>query len=109
MLHTAPYEKRSLRVEPEWIDYNGHMNMAYYTVLFDLCIDEGMGAYSIARYLNKHIEDHPAFGRSQMWYKSYVTVILNNPAVYGFFQPRKRIGGKSVPDGDPIEAYFQNS
>ena len=46
MLHTVPYEKRGLRVQPEWIDYNGHMNMAYYTVLFDQCIDdvfEGFG------------------------------------------------------------------
>lgn len=26
-------------VEPEWIDYNGHMNMAYYLVLFDRACD----------------------------------------------------------------------
>ena len=24
---------------PEWIDYNGHMNLAYYTVLFDQATD----------------------------------------------------------------------
>jgi acyl-CoA thioester hydrolase len=24
-----------MSVEPAWIDYNGHMNMAYYNVLFD--------------------------------------------------------------------------
>jgi acyl-CoA thioester hydrolase len=24
-----------MKVEPEWIDYNGHLNMAYYNVLFD--------------------------------------------------------------------------
>jgi acyl-CoA thioester hydrolase len=23
------------RVEPEWLDYNGHMNVAYYTLAFD--------------------------------------------------------------------------
>jgi acyl-CoA thioester hydrolase len=23
------------RVEPEWLDYNGHMNVAYYTLVFD--------------------------------------------------------------------------
>lgn len=27
-------------VEEGWIDYNGHMNMGYYTVLFDRCADE---------------------------------------------------------------------
>ena len=46
MVTPAPYVKTGLRVKPEWIDYNGHMNMAYYTVLFDQCIDdvfEGFG------------------------------------------------------------------
>lgn len=29
-----------MAVEPTWIDYNGHMNLAYYHVLFDRCCDE---------------------------------------------------------------------
>jgi len=29
-----------MRVEPTWIDYNGHLNMAYYHVLFDRAVDE---------------------------------------------------------------------
>jgi acyl-CoA thioester hydrolase len=29
-----------MRIEPQWIDYNGHLNMAYYNVLFDRAIDE---------------------------------------------------------------------
>lgn len=29
-----------MEVIPEWIDYNGHMNMAYYNVLFDRAADE---------------------------------------------------------------------
>jgi acyl-CoA thioester hydrolase len=29
-----------MSIEPEWIDYNGHLNMAYYNVLFDRCADE---------------------------------------------------------------------
>ncbi|WP_135501512.1 thioesterase family protein [Roseovarius aestuariivivens] len=31
-------------VEQGWIDYNGHMNMGYYTVLFDRCADEAYEA-----------------------------------------------------------------
>ena len=27
-------------VKPEWIDYNGHMNVAYYVLAFDYAIDE---------------------------------------------------------------------
>ncbi len=29
-----------MHVEPGWIDYNGHLNMAYYNVLFDRAVDE---------------------------------------------------------------------
>lgn len=27
-------------IKPEWIDYNGHLNMAYYNVLFDTAADD---------------------------------------------------------------------
>jgi acyl-CoA thioester hydrolase len=48
MANPAPFVSRVLEVEKDWIDYNGHMNMAYYNVLFDRCADEafellGMG------------------------------------------------------------------
>ena len=36
----APYRSRELAVEPAWIDYNGHLNLAYYHVLFDRGIDD---------------------------------------------------------------------
>jgi len=36
----APYVSREMKIEPEWIDYNGHFNMAYYNVLFDRAADE---------------------------------------------------------------------
>ncbi len=36
----APFVSSVMRVEPGWIDYNGHLNMAYYSVLFDRAIDE---------------------------------------------------------------------
>src|SRR5665213_2943319 len=29
-----------MQIEPPWIDYNGHLNMAYYNVMFDRAIDE---------------------------------------------------------------------
>ena len=31
----APLEGPEMQVPPEWIDYNGHMNVAYYTMAFD--------------------------------------------------------------------------
>jgi acyl-CoA thioester hydrolase len=29
-----------MQIEPAWIDYNGHLNMAYYNVMFDRAIDQ---------------------------------------------------------------------
>jgi acyl-CoA thioester hydrolase len=39
-LFFAPFVSSLMRVEPSWIDYNGHLNMAYYNVLFDRAVDE---------------------------------------------------------------------
>ena len=36
----APFRSSQMIVRPEWIDYNGHMNMAYYAVIFDEAADE---------------------------------------------------------------------
>jgi acyl-CoA thioester hydrolase len=36
----APFVSPVMQVEPGWIDYNGHLNMAYYNVLFDRAVDE---------------------------------------------------------------------
>jgi acyl-CoA thioester hydrolase len=36
----APFVSSVMRVESGWIDYNGHLNMAYYNVLFDRAVDE---------------------------------------------------------------------
>jgi acyl-CoA thioester hydrolase len=44
----GPFLCSVMQIEPDWIDYNGHLNMAYYNVLMDRSIDElfavmGMG------------------------------------------------------------------
>jgi acyl-CoA thioester hydrolase len=45
----APFVSSPMRIEPQWIDYNGHLNMAYYAVLADRAVEEafqviGLGA-----------------------------------------------------------------
>jgi len=52
---SAPFVSSLMRVEPQWIDYNGHLNMAYYNVLFDRAVDEayellGIGIEYLKRY-----------------------------------------------------------
>ena len=40
ILFFAPFVSSAMRVEPQWIDYNGHLNVAYYSLLFDRAVDE---------------------------------------------------------------------
>lgn len=55
MNKTSSFLSSLLEIEPAWIDYNNHLNMGYYTVLFDRAADEafetlGFGpAYIAAR------------------------------------------------------------
>jgi len=37
---SGPFLSSVMQIEPGWIDYNGHLNMAYYNVLFDRAIDQ---------------------------------------------------------------------
>ncbi len=45
----APYDRYQGEILPEWIDLNGHMNLAYYTVLFDCATDLLFDAIGIGR------------------------------------------------------------
>ncbi|SRR5260221_11618175 len=50
-LFFAPFVSSVMRIEPQWIDYNGHLNMAYYNVLFDRAVDEAYELIGVgARY-----------------------------------------------------------
>jgi len=51
----VPFVSTVMWIEPQWIDYNGHLNVAYYNVLFDRAVDEvyellGLGP----AYLERH-------------------------------------------------------
>ena len=58
------------QVEPAWIDYNGHLNVAYYHMVFDKGTDEfldrvGMGEASVRKGLGSMfaLEDHITYQR----------------------------------------------
>ena len=60
---------RPMVVRPEWIDFNGHLNMAYYNVLFDQAVDEiyedlGFGpAYRKTGFTTYVVEFHVCYLR----------------------------------------------
>jgi acyl-CoA thioester hydrolase len=35
----TPFDRYRTAIRPEWIDYNGHMNVAYYVLVFDYATD----------------------------------------------------------------------
>ncbi len=47
MTFPTPFLSSPLRVENDWIDYNGHFNMAYYNVLFDRAAEEAFEALGL--------------------------------------------------------------
>jgi acyl-CoA thioester hydrolase len=40
MTHPAPFMSDLMEIDPAWIDFNNHLNMGYYTVLFDRAADQ---------------------------------------------------------------------
>lgn len=47
MTNPTAFIGRIQKVEPQWADYNGHLNMAYYHVMFDRAADEAFGAMGL--------------------------------------------------------------
>lgn len=47
MTSDALFRSSVMTVEPQWIDYNGHLNMAYYNVLFDRCVDQAFESFGL--------------------------------------------------------------
>ncbi|BDA85549.1 thioesterase [Aureimonas sp. SA4125] len=70
MTQNPPHRSSPLQVKAEWIDFNGHMNLAYYHVLFDQGVDEefaalGLGAaYAKSRGMTTYVaENHVCYIR----------------------------------------------
>jgi acyl-CoA thioester hydrolase len=57
ILFFAPFVSSRMQVEPAWIDYNGHLNMAYYHVLFDRAVEEG---FNLAGLGHDYLEERKA-------------------------------------------------
>ncbi|MBY5417661.1 recombinase family protein [Rhizobium leguminosarum] len=74
--------------------------------IFTMCLD-GLGQHTIAARLIT--DGTPTFGRSEMWHRSYVKKLLENPAVIGRFTPHTLtiVDGRKVRTPlDPVEEYF---
>ena len=79
MVFPAPIKSAPYAIEDQWIDYNGHFNMAYYNVLFDRDSDAslvlvGLGPAYVEKTGNSYftLEAHISYlrelnARDQVW------------------------------------------
>lgn len=47
MSQPVPFVSEAMSIEKDWIDYNGHLNMVYYNVLFDRGSDKALNLLGI--------------------------------------------------------------
>jgi acyl-CoA thioester hydrolase len=79
----APFVSSVMKVDPAWIDYNGHLNMAYYNVLFDRAVDE---IYQLAGIGEDYLQRH---GRSFFTAEAHIRYL------------------RELHAGDPVRVTFQ--
>lgn len=65
----AGSRSRAMTVRPDWIDLNGHLNLAYYHVLFDDAAADELDALGLLR------EDVPTTRRSTFVAESHVVYV----------------------------------
>lgn len=68
VFEAKPLSSAVRRVPPEWIDYNGHMNVAYYTMAVDNSLDDIFDALGIGAELVRERRMGPMVIVSQMHY-----------------------------------------
>ena len=78
-----PFRTSTHKVPPEWIDYNGHMNVAYYVMAFDKALDEVFDALGMGIELVEKHRMGPMALASQV---HYVDELLEGQHFYCEFQ-----------------------
>lgn len=108
---------------PNWLDvvYDKNGKASGFTInedeaktiraIYDLSINQNMGSMAITKHLNQNPHLFPKTkshktNKAGGWGESYVKKLMNTIGVYGAFQPRRKVDGKMVPDGDVVKGYY---
>ena len=98
------------RILPNWLFVDEKENIqldenksSVIKLIFELS-KSGIGTKGITRYLNENKIKN--FGKSEIWGKSYVTKILNNPATFGRFIHYKMLDGKRTRTEGITDDYY---
>lgn len=79
MTFEAPFKSEVMRVRSEWIDYNGHLNMAYYNVLFDHCVDQAFINFGLGP---DYVKENNASFYTLEAHLTYLAELHENDPVY---------------------------
>lgn len=66
----APFTGHAATVRPEWIDENGHMNMAYHIVVFDGAIDHLWAAIGLGQPYRERTQHGTFAAESHIIYRA---------------------------------------
>ena len=91
-------------VLPEWIDYNGHMNVAYYTMVFDEALDDFLDEIGIGESYVKTNHNGPYALQANYHYLSEllegenfrVKIFLVDVVINVFMQPWRSLAKKII-------------
>jgi acyl-CoA thioester hydrolase len=72
-----------IAIKPEWVDFNGHLNMAYYMVIFDKALDDLLTPIGLsAEYVTR--ENKSAFATEV--HLNYIKEVMPQDKVYVNFR-----------------------
>ena len=114
--HARSSGKAMTAICPNWLEFrDGKYEIIqeradFIRAIFKMSLDFNMGSQAIATELNngrvKPWGISQKRNKTGLWGKSYITKILQSPAVYGCYQPCKKINGKRVSTGEELNDYY---
>ena len=103
----APMETLRDTVRPEWTDYNGHMNLAYFVLLFDFATDSFYAGFGLGEDYRER-NDRSTFAVES--HTAYLAEVLEAAAVrcttqlLGFDEKRMHYFHRMYRDDDGVLA-----
>ena len=86
MTHPAPLELWRETIRPEWIDHNGHMNVAYYTLVFDHAVDAFFEYVGLGQPYRDHTNGSTFAVEQHITYNREVLEVLQRSAAADRFE-----------------------
>ncbi|MBO9477445.1 thioesterase family protein [Shimia sp. R11_0] len=119
MTYDAPFLSKPMAVEAQWLDYNGHLNMAFYNVLFDRGVDQAYAPLGLGpEYRDR--TGHTTF--SAEFHVCYIRelhlgdqvrasfqLLDHGPKSFHFYQELRHVDGWLAATGEGIGLHIDQS